>query len=179
MWNKKLSWGFTLWEVLLALVLTGIVLSLTLRLISAEWRVSREVKNQLEVQYASLVAGQAVTSAIRSAQTVEWAAPAVLRILPWPESGTFTTDLYYVADKDRDGIADLYREHLNVPGPLASYITGFSCTEVEPGLWQVFIQAQIGTQQATWQGKVRQRTYIVTLNEQRMGTRLFWSWFCL
>jgi len=173
--------GFTLWEVLLALVLAGIMLSLALRLMTEQWRISRELKAQLEVQYAVLVAGQEVSKAIRSADTVEWAAPAVLRVLPWPDSETPTVDSYYVADKDRDGVSDLYREHLKVPNPMASYITVFNCTEVEPGLWQVSIKARIGTQEATWEGKVRQHTHSVSVmaNDMSTGILLCWSWFYL
>lgn len=170
--------GFTLWEVLLALALSGLLLSLSLRLINEQWRIGRELKAQLEVQYAVLVAGQEVSKAIQSAYSVEWVSPGTLRVSPWTETGSGTLDLYYLADKDRDGISDLYREHLNVPNPIVSHVTGFSCMEVEPGLWQISLQARLGTEQAVWQNKVRQRTYQEAGSSASGGILLSWSWFC-
>lgn len=157
----RLERGFTLLEVLLALLISGIFLSLALRLFLDQWRGARALKERSEIQYALVTAGRTVSDAIRSAQTVQWASPGVLHILPWPDGGTFTTDLYYIDDKDRDEIKDIYWEHLNVANPVASRITGFTCTEVEPGLWQVFLKAVSGQQTATWEGLIRQRTYML------------------
>jgi len=153
------SGGFTLLEVVLALVIWGIMLSLGLRLITEQWRGAREIKERLEAQYAVMTAGKTVADAVRSAQSIQWVSPGVLKVLPWPDSGTLTTDLYYIADKDYDGVKDLYCEHLNVANPVASRITTWACREVEPGLWEIFLQATVGKEQVGWRGIVRQRTY--------------------
>ena len=150
--------GFTLLEVLFALLISCSLLVLSLRLLTDQWRAAKEIKDRQEIQYALLTAGETVSTAIRSAQTIQFTTPGVLQILPWPDAGDFTTDLYYIADKDYDGIPDLYCEHLGVPNPVASRITALQCTEVEPGLWQVTFQARMNQQQATWQGLIRRRT---------------------
>ncbi len=150
--------GFTLLEVLLALLISCSLLVLSLRLLTDQWRGAKEIKDRQEIQYALLTAGETISAAIRSAQKVQSTKPGVLEVLPWPEAGYFKADLYYIADKDYDGIPDLYCEHLNVPNPVASRITALSCTEVEPGLWQVTVQARMNQQQATWQRLIRRRT---------------------
>jgi prepilin-type N-terminal cleavage/methylation domain len=150
--------GFTLMEVLVALLITSSILILSLRLLKDQWRGSQEMKAWQEIQYALLVAGETVSNAIRSAQTVQCTAPGVLKVLPWPEAGFTQADLFYIDDKDHDGITDLYCEHLNVPGPVASRITNLQCTEVQPDLWQITIQAKMNQQQAVWQSLIRRRT---------------------
>ena len=155
--SRRRIQGFTLLEVLLALLISSILLSLCLRLLTDQWRGAQEIKDRLEIQYALLTSGETVSNAIRSAQTIQWTNPGVLKILPWPDTGYYTYDLYYIADKEHDGIPDLYCEHQNVPNPVASRITALICTEVEPGLWQVTVQASLNRQQATWQSLIRQR----------------------
>ncbi|MFZ3371665.1 MAG: prepilin-type N-terminal cleavage/methylation domain-containing protein [Desulfitobacteriaceae bacterium] len=150
--------GFTLLEVLFALLISGSLLVLSLRLLTDQWRAAKEIKDRQEIQYALLTAGETITTAIRSAQTVQSPKPGVLEILPWSEAGYFKADLYYIADKDYDGIPDLYCEHLGVPNPVANRITSLLCTEVEPSLWQITFQARMNQQQTTWQGLIRRRT---------------------
>jgi len=153
----KGSKGLTLLEILLALLVAGIFLSLSLHLLIGYWRAAREVKDRLEIQYSLVTAGKTVSDAIRTAQSVQWVEQArVLKIRPG-QTGT-STDLYYIDDKDYDGVKDLYWEHLNVPNPVASSISAWSCKEVEPGLWQVWLQATLGGQQAQWEELIRQRS---------------------
>ncbi len=150
--------GFTLLEVLFALLISCSLLVISLCLLTDQWRAIKEMKDRQEIQYSLLTAGETVSTAIRSAQTVKSPKPGVLEVLPWSEAGYYKADLYYIADKDYDGIPDLYCEHLNVPNPVASRITALQCTEVEPSLWQVTLQARLNQQQATWQGLIRRRT---------------------
>lgn len=150
--------GFTLMEVLVSLLIFCSILILSLRLLTDQWRRSQEIKAWQEIQYGLLIAGETVSNAVRSAQTVQWTTPGVLKILPWTETGFSQADLYYIDDKDHDGITDLYCEHLNVPNPVAGRITNLQCTEVEPDLWQITIQAKMKQQQAVWQSLTRRRT---------------------
>jgi prepilin-type N-terminal cleavage/methylation domain-containing protein len=150
--------GFTLMEVLVALLISCSILILSLRLLTDQWQRSQETKAWQEIQYGLLIAGETVSNAIRSAQTVQCTAPGVLKILPWPEAGFTQADLFYIDDKDHDGVTDLYCEHLNVPSPVASRITNLQCTEVEPDLWQITFQAKMNQQQAVWQSLIRRRT---------------------
>ncbi len=161
MWieNNSKYKGFTLLEVLLALLITCSLLTLSLRLLADQWRAAKEIKDRQEIQYALLTAGETVSTAIRSAQKIQWISPGVLKIIPWSESIDYPKVSYYIADKDNDGILDLYREHSSAdPYPIVSRITALQCMEVEPGLWQVTFQASMNHQQATWQALIRRRS---------------------
>lgn len=154
--------GFTLLEVLVALVISGILLMTSMRLITEQWRGARALKNHLEAHYSVMTTGKTVSDAIRMAETVEWDnIQGVLRVLPMPDAGIPIPkqDYYYMADADGDGIKDLYWKHFGVPEPLASYIKKWECTEVEPGLWEVVLEASVGGQSATWRGVIWRRTY--------------------
>lgn len=157
--TSLLDEGLTLLEVLVALVISGIFLVTSLNLLTEQWRGSKELKQHLEIQYAVTTAGDKVVDAIRSAQKVEWSPPGTLKVLPWPDSGNLTEDYYYIADKDYDGVKDLYCVHLNEPNPIASRITFWECQEVEPGLWKVYLEASISGQKVRWSTLVRQRSY--------------------
>lgn len=158
-WMKKSTAGMTLLEVLFALLISGIFLSTALYFLVGQWRAAKDLKDRLEVQYALVSAGKTVSDAIRTAQGIRWVEPGILKVSP-PET-VFTPDRYYLDDKDFDGIIDLYCEHLNVPNPVASRITAWECKEVEPGLWQVRLQASQGSQQVEWEGLIRQRTFVL------------------
>lgn len=149
--------AFTLMEVLFALIISGIFLSLALRLLTTQWRSAIETKRQMELQYCVMVGGRTVVDAIRSAKRVEMN-DGVLKVEAWDAKGVIYKDSYYIADKDYDGIKDLYCEHENVPNPVVSRINNFSCEEAEPGLWYVRLQAVWGKQKATWETAVHRRT---------------------
>ena len=154
--------GFTLLEVLFALVISGILLMTSMRLMTDQWRGARALKNHLEAHYSVMTTGKTVSDAIRMAKTVEWVKDTgVLRVLPMPDDANPvpTLDSYLIDDLDRDGTKDLYWRHLNASQPLASYILKWDCTEVEPGLWEVFLEANVNGQSATWRGVTRRRTY--------------------
>ena len=156
--------GFTLLEVLVALLISGIFLMTALRFFTDQWRGASTLKNHLEAHYAVMTAGKTVSDVIRMAKTVAWVnASGGLQVLPMPEAGnpTPTLDTYFIGDLDLDGTNDLYWKHLGVSEPLASFITTWKCTEVEPGLWEVFLQANVKGQIVTWQSVVRQRVHSV------------------
>lgn len=159
--NKKIrDCGFTLVEVLVSLTVIGIVLAFSLRLFADQWRITQEVKDRMEAHFAVLNAGRTVLDGIRGAQTVVWDTKnrGTLYILSWGQGAS--QDKYYLADKDSDGIKDLYLEHKGVPNPVASHMISWNCTKGEAGLWTVTLQAQVGRQTVNWEGVSRQRTYL-------------------
>jgi prepilin-type N-terminal cleavage/methylation domain-containing protein len=162
LFNRQSEQGLTLLEVLLAILISGIFLGISLPLMTDQWRGARALKNQLEAHYAVMTAGKTASDAIRMAETVEWVKDSgVLRVLPMPDDANLlpTLDTYFMDDLDRDGTKDLYWRHINASQPLASYILKWECTEVEPGLWEVFLEANVNGQNARWRGVTKRRTY--------------------
>ncbi|WP_176716204.1 prepilin-type N-terminal cleavage/methylation domain-containing protein [Desulfosporosinus sp. BG] len=154
--------GLTLLEVLIALLISGIFLVIAMRFLTDQWRGARSLKNYLEAHYAVMTSGKTISDVIRTAKTVEWVNnTTVLKVLPMPDETNLvpTLDSYFVDDLDRDGIKDLYWRHLGVSQPVASYITRWECAEVEQGLWDVCLEANVDGQIVTWRGSVRRRTY--------------------
>jgi prepilin-type N-terminal cleavage/methylation domain-containing protein len=154
--------GFTLLEALIALVISGVLLMTSMRIMTDQWRGARALKNHLEAHYSVMTAGKTVSDAIRMAKTAEWVKDSgVLRVLPMPDDPNPipTLDSYFIDDLDRDGTKDLYWRHLGSTQPLASYLAKWECTEVEPGLWEVFLEASADGQSTTWRGVIRRRTY--------------------
>jgi len=163
--NRELERGLTLLEVLLALLIAGIFLVTSMRLLTDQWRGARALKNYLEAHYSIMSAGKTVSDVVRMAKTVEWVNNSgVLKVLPQPEDGnqTPTLDTYFIADLDLDGTKDLYWKHLGISEPLASFITRWECAEVEPGLWEVFLQANVNGQTVSWRSITRQRVPAVS-----------------
>lgn len=154
--------GLSLLEVLVALVISTMLIMTSMRLMTDQWRGARALKNRLEAHYSVMTTGKTVSDAIRMAKTVEWVkASGMLKVLPMPDdtNPVPTLDSYFIDDLDRDGIKDLYWKHFNVSQPLASYILSWECSEVEPGLWEVFLEAIVDGQSATWRGVIKRRTY--------------------
>lgn len=154
--------GFTLIEVLFALLISSILLMTAMRLFTDQWRGASTLKNHLEAHYSAMTAGKTVSDSIRMAQTVEWVKEtAALKVLPMPDEANLvpTLDYYYIEDLDRDGTKDLYWKHLLISQPLASYISRWECSEVEPGLWNVFLEASVDGQIVTWRNVIRQRVH--------------------
>lgn len=160
--NRESERGLTLLEVLLALLISGIFLVTSMRLLTDQWRGARTLKNHLEAHYAVMTAGKTISDVVRMAKTVEWVNDSgVLKVLPMPEDGNLipTLDTYSIGDLDLDGTKDLYWKHLGISEPLASFITRWECAEVEPGLWEVFLQANVNGQIVTWRSVTRQRVH--------------------
>jgi len=147
-------------EVLFALLISGIFLMIAMRLLTDQWRGSRALKDHLEAHYAVMTAGKTVSDAVRMSETVNWTMESrVLKVLPLPDdvNPLPTLDSYFIDDLDRDGKRDLYWKHLGVSQPVASYVTGWNCVEVEPGLWEIVLKADADGQIVTWQCLIRQR----------------------
>jgi len=154
--------GLTLVEVLFALLISGIFLLIAMRLFTDQWRGARALKNHLEAHYAVMTAGKTVSDAIRMSKTANWVDSGVLKVLPLPDDSNPrpTLDSYFIDDLDRDGQKDLYWRHSEGSQPVASYMIGWKCAEVEPGLWEIFLQANVDGQIVTWQTLIRQRVYL-------------------
>lgn len=154
--------GLTLMEVIFALLITGIFLIMAMRFFTDQWRGARSLKNHLEAHYFVMTAGKTVSDVIRMAQTVEWVPdPGVLKVLPLPDDANLvpSLDFYFVNDLDHDGTRDLYWRHLGASQPVASYVTGWECKEVEPGLWEIFLKASVEGQTVIWRSMIRQRAH--------------------
>jgi prepilin-type N-terminal cleavage/methylation domain len=160
--GKAIELGFTLLEVLAALLITGIFMMTAQRLLVDQWRGSLTLKSHLEAHYAVVTAGQTISREIRSAQTVEWNEDTQkLLILPLSADTNLlpTLDSYFIDDLDKDGINDLYWKHMGISEPIASNILSWECVEVESGLWNVFLEASVRGQNVSWRSFVRQRLH--------------------
>jgi hypothetical protein len=152
--------GFTLLEVIFALLISGMFLITSLRFFTEQWHGHAALNDRLEAHYSVLTAGKTLADAIRSAKTAEWVQDSgVLKVLPWPDEANPapTVDYYSVNDLDYDGIKDLYWRHLGIAQPVASYVSSWKCVEVEPGLWEISLQANVEGQLAAWKSVIRQR----------------------
>lgn len=162
--NKHVSYserGLTLMEVIVALLVIAIFLIISMGFFIGQWRGGHSLKNQLEAHYFMMTAGKTVSDGIRMAETVEWVPDLeTLKILPLSDDTNLTPSLdsYFVDDLDHDGIRDLYWRHLGASQPVASYVTGWKCVEVEPGLWEIFLQASVEGQAVIWRSMIRQRS---------------------
>lgn len=161
--NRKTEcreWGLTLIEVLFALLITGIFLTLAMALFVDQWRGARVLKDGLEAHYSVMTAGKTLADAVRMSQQVTWEERGRrLTVLPLPEEAASepTRDSYFLGDLDGDGQNDLYWRHAEVSQPVASHLLSWECREVEPGLWKIVLQAKVGGQKAAWQTFVRRR----------------------
>ncbi|AFV01451.1 hypothetical protein UNSWDHB_2139 [Dehalobacter sp. UNSWDHB] len=148
--------GFTLLEVLVSLVITGIIAAMVFQLYISQYRMAKGLMADADLSFAAVRAGQVLTAAVSTAESVAWAGK-VLRI-NCLEDGKIITDSYYLADKDFNGVLDLYREHLGVPIPVVSRICEFHCTGVREGLWQISLTAAQAERAVYWQRTVRVRS---------------------
>ncbi|NLI91855.1 MAG: type II secretion system protein [Peptococcaceae bacterium] len=152
---KKKDCGMTLLEVLLSLVITGIIVSIILPLYTNQYRLSKEIACKAETDFTLLRAGQVLTSAVQEGIHVEWKGEKLF--VTFQQSGKTIVDSFYLADKDRDGILDLYREHLGVPNPVVSGLKGFNCSVISDKLWRISLLAVQEGKEVSWERKVRQR----------------------
>lgn len=148
--------GITLLEILLALVIGGIMVSLMLRLYIDQYRLASEVMSKAESRFAVYRAGQVLTSAISKAEKVIWVDGTVLKV-EYLRGDELITDYYFVDDKDSDGHADLYRKHLGVSNPIVTGISVMNIGECGEGLWEIRLESGQENQASFWENKVRQR----------------------
>lgn len=142
-------------EVLLSIVITGVLVGTVLTLYIQNYRLAEDLMIKTEIDYALLRAGQVLTSAVQAGEEVEWTGNT-LKVTDIRDDMT-VVDLYYLADKDGDGIVDLYREHLSVPNPVISGLLEFSCREISEKLWEIRIRAGQRGKESCWERTVRQK----------------------
>jgi prepilin-type N-terminal cleavage/methylation domain-containing protein len=153
---KESNSGFTLIEVMLALLITGILLSVSLRFFVEQWRTSQALKDRIEAHYAVISAGRMVLDAIREAESVQWDSSGILTIFP----GEQATELkkYYVAEKTNDGGYNFYQIQNGAHLPVVKGIVSWNCSREDSGLWTITLTGKIGNQIVKWQGSIHQRT---------------------
>ena len=182
--NNYPEYGLTLLEVLVALVISGIVLMISMRLMTDQWRGARALKNHLEAHYSVMTAGETVSDAIRMATTVEWVDDSgVLKVLAMSEDAdpVPTIDSYFIGDLDGDKVKDLYWKHLGSSQPLASYLSKWECTEEEPELWEIFLQASVDGHVVSWRSVIRQRAHssVSTSSPVSIARQVMLAFSCL
>ncbi|HHV63646.1 MAG TPA: prepilin-type cleavage/methylation domain-containing protein [Peptococcaceae bacterium] len=149
------DFGLTLLEVLLSLVLTGVIAGIVLLFFINHYQLANELKLKSEREYALLRAGQVLASAVQGAERITWN-NGVLTV-SYRQEEQMIEDKYYLADKDWNGILDLYREHLTVPNPVASGLNAFNCFELQKGLWRISLQAGEGKEAVYWERIIKQK----------------------
>lgn len=152
--------GLTLLEVLLSLVITGVLVSLVLNLYISQYRQIQVSKGHTETDYALLRAGQVLVTAIKSGNPVQWDPRKQRLTVSYEFQGLLVKDSYYLADKDYDGVLDLYREHLSAVNPVVSGLRRFEVIQSAPGLWTIHLEAGEGQQVVRWSRKVRQMIWL-------------------
>jgi hypothetical protein len=135
--------------------MAGVIVAGVLSLTINQYRLSVETSARAEMNYSLLRAGQVLAAAVKTAEKVEWQASNLT--VTYLTSEGLEKDQFYLADKDKDGQQDLYREHRNIPNPVATFLTEFNCEELKPGLWEIKLQAQIKEQELLWERRVRQK----------------------
>jgi len=151
--NKNDS-GITLLEVLISLVIIGVIASAVLTFYLSQYRLNQNIISEMELDYSLARAGQVLATAIRCAEDIRWDGKRLE--VTYCYNDEKITDIFYLADKDKNGIQDLYREHLAVPNPVASGLTVFDVKEIKRGLWQLCLEAEDGKNNRKWIRKVRQ-----------------------
>lgn len=149
--------GFTLLEVLAALMIVSVFLGVVLGLITEQWRSYQVLMDKMEAHYSAMVAGRMVSDAIRGAEHAQWVFKGGKWVLEVTPSGENFTDGYYIEDKHRTGVKDFYREHLKTPNPYVTGIEDWECVKGEAGLWSISIVGRVGEQEVTYVTKIKAR----------------------
>jgi prepilin-type N-terminal cleavage/methylation domain-containing protein len=152
---KKNDAGMTLLEVLVSLVIIGIIIEMVLPFWLEQIHLAEAVAVKTEQDFMFLRAGQVLTSAVREGEVVTWTNDRLC--VTHHDKQQIVVDSYYLADKDLDGIQDLYRERLGVPNPVASGLKKFTCAQIEGNLWLITLKAGQGAKEVSWERKIRQR----------------------
>ena len=78
-------------------------------------------------------------------------------LITYAQDETVLTDSYYLADKDNNGIFDLYCEHLGRINPVASNLIQMECRKKPEGLWEINLVAGEGDITLCWEKVLRQK----------------------
>lgn len=146
--------GFTLIEMLSALVIMGIVFSMAVQVMSTQSRVYAGDVRRVETEQAARTAMNFIEREIRQAKAVTSLQPGVLLIT----RNNNDQIKFFVADKDYNGIKDLYLQKNGTSNPVVSYIEDVSFHEQQRGTWQVVVSARQGEVVDKWQLIIRQRS---------------------
>ncbi len=146
--------GFTLVEVLAALVIMGLAVTLAANILNWQVRLAKHQGEEIETQQAVKTAMLYLEREIRCAQSVSLPAGGVLKIV----RNNGQNLLFYVDDKDNNAIKDLYREIDGVATPLVSRVVEVRFVEQLPGTWEISLLAQQGGEEYRCQFVARKRS---------------------
>ena len=130
--------GFTLVEVLSALVIMCLVVSVALQLLAWQAIVTSRAQANIETDQGLRIASMVIEKEIRLAKSTSLASEGNLLVV---RTNNQRVKLY-VADKDYNGILDLYQETDGVPTPVASCVEKVDYVEAGPGRWDVSMIAR-------------------------------------
>ncbi|MDA8441201.1 MAG: type II secretion system protein [Peptococcaceae bacterium] len=145
--------GFSLVEVLAAIAIFGLVLNLAAQTMLWHERTAVREYQQLETQQALRVAAMLLEREVRLAKAVAIDTSGVLTVTT-PNNKQVK---YYVADKDYNGIKDLYAETNGIPSPVASYIDTAQFIALRQNVWQINLKATDGEVSDAWKLIVQTR----------------------
>jgi hypothetical protein len=149
--------GITLLEVTVAITFLAVLVTLTLYLYGKELTLAEDARVRAELNFALQRGGRTVSMALLTAEEAYWQ-EGELYIRGRPGAET-VTEVYFIADKDHNGVTDLYRERGGSPSPLVSHLTHLKC--VRRGvLWEVELRAALAGQELSWHTQVRQGGFI-------------------
>jgi prepilin-type N-terminal cleavage/methylation domain-containing protein len=132
--------GFTLVEVLAALVIMGMALSLAGNTLIWQLKLSKKGSEKIETQQALKTAMLYIEREIRTAKSVSLQSQGSIKII----RNTGQTLMFYVDDKDNNGMQDIYQQIDGTPTPLVSYVIEVRFAEQSPGCWEIFLKAKQG-----------------------------------
>ncbi len=145
--------GFTLIEVLAALVLMGLVVSIAAQTLTLQTRIFARGNSQIETQQSARAAAGLLDREIRQAKTVALTGPGILKVTRSNNQSVY----FYVADKDYNGVKDLYQETDGVPNPVASYVEQVDFADMGAGRWDVVITARQNGVENQWKLTIKRR----------------------
>ena len=145
--------GFSLIEVLAALVIMGLVISVAAQTLTLQTKTAARGRSRIETQQAARTAATLLDREIRQAKTLSLAGPGVLKVTRSNNQTVF----FYVADKDYNGVKDLYQETDGIANPAASYVEQLDFVDMGSGRWDVMITARQNGVENQWKLAVKQR----------------------
>lgn len=145
--------GFTLIEVLAALLIMGLVVGTAAQTLTWQAKIAAQGNREIETHHASRTAMSFMEREVRQARVVTLHKPGVLKIIRHNNQMVY----FYVADKDGNGIKDLYLETDGVPNPVVSFVEEVSFVEKSRGEWEISVTARQDGVENSWTVTVKQR----------------------
>lgn len=147
--------GFTLIEVLAALAIMGIVVTLAVDALGWQTKLTKQYQARIETQQALRASMLVVEKEIRQAKSLNLLNQGEISIV----RSNNQVVKFYVADKDFNGIKDLYMETDSIPNPVASNIEELAFNDKGLGKWEIHMVARQGGVEQKWVLTIRQRVY--------------------